>query len=64
VRAVADAVKGFVDLRVAEDLTAAAAQFYRRMHSRFEDWHRTVQTARERLGHLAVTCPHFLGQSV
>ena len=53
VRAVADAVKVFIDLRVAEDLTAAAAQFYRRLHARFEESHRTVQAARERLGQLA-----------
>ena len=53
VKAVTDAVKAFIDLRVAEDLTAAAAQFYRRLHARFEEWHRTVQAARERLGHLA-----------
>jgi hypothetical protein len=53
VRGLTDAIKGFVDLRVAEDLTAAAAQFYRRLHARFEDWHRTVESARDRLGHLA-----------
>ncbi len=49
VKGVVDAVRGFVDLRVAEDLTAAALQFYRRLHARFDEWHRTVQSARGRL---------------
>jgi serine/threonine protein kinase len=53
VRVLADKVKTFVDVRVAEDLSAAAAQFYRRLYTRFEEFHRNLAAARERLGRLA-----------
>jgi serine/threonine protein kinase len=49
VRGLIDRVRAFVDVRVAEDLTAAAAQFYRRLHARFEELHRNLRAARERL---------------
>ncbi len=53
VRAAVDRVRAFIDLRVAEDLTAAAAQFYHRLHARFDDHARTLKLARDRLTTLA-----------
>jgi hypothetical protein len=46
-------VRAFIDIRVNEDLTLAAAQFYRRLTCRFDEMLRNVQTARERLGQLS-----------
>ena len=53
IKTLVDKVRSFVDIRVAEDLTNVTSQFYRRLHLRFEDLHRAMRTARERLTKLA-----------
>ncbi len=65
VRTVADKVRAFVDFRVVEDLTHAAAQFYRRLWTRFDGMHRDILTARDRLAALAelMEAPIMLGGS-
>jgi hypothetical protein len=65
VRALAEKVRAFVDLRVVEDLTHVAAQFYRRLWTRFDAHHRDLLAARERLAALAelMEAPIMLGAS-
>jgi eukaryotic-like serine/threonine-protein kinase len=65
VRAVADKVRAFIDLRVVEDLTHAAAQFYRRLWARFDARHRDILAARDRLAALAelMSVPIMMGPS-
>jgi len=46
-------VRRFVDIRVSEDLTRAAGQFYRRLSGRFDELLRNVRSARERLRQLS-----------
>ena len=53
IRTLIDRVRTFVDTRVKEDLTAATAQFYRRIYTRFEEHDRSVKSARDRLAKLA-----------
>jgi eukaryotic-like serine/threonine-protein kinase len=63
IRTLADRVRSFVDLRVAEDLAANSAQFYRRLYTRFEDLQRDIKTARDRLSTLSelLEVPIMLG---
>lgn len=51
-RTVADRVRAFADLRVKEDLTVAAAQFYRRLQTIFEERLRDLSFARGRVSDL------------
>ena len=62
-RTVAEKVRAFVDLRVVEDLTNAAALFYRRLWARFDALHRDTLAARDRLNALAelMAVPIMLG---
>ncbi len=53
IKTLVERVRTFVDIRVAEDLTNVTSQFYRRLHLRFEDLHRSFRSARERLTKLA-----------
>ena len=53
IKTLVEKIRTFVDVRVAEDLSSVTSQFYRRLHVRFEELHRTVATARDRLTKLA-----------
>ncbi len=53
VRSLVERIQDFVDARVLEDLTHAAAQFYRRIFARFDELKRDLATARERLAQLS-----------
>ncbi len=53
VRSLVERIQDFVDMRIQEDLTFAALQFYRRIFSRFDEMKRDLGTARDRLGQLS-----------
>lgn len=64
-RAFADRVARFADLRVQEDLAAAAAAFYRKMGLKLDDRMRAVVAAREALAKLvdALAAPLLLAKN-
>jgi serine/threonine protein kinase len=52
-RHLVDRIREFIDLRVQEDLTSFAVQFYRRIHNRFDEHLQDLKATRERLGQLS-----------